>query len=68
MNEQSWKTQGKGERVPWVFLIDQVDSDVYALSEPGGVSLVDGATLKQFLVQIIGGWYGQLGGDDVGRA
>lgn len=60
-------TQGS-EGVPWVFLIDQVGPDVYAVSEPGGVSLVDGVTLKRFLIRTIGGWHGQMGGDDVGRA
>jgi len=64
--DEGWKTQGGGEGTPWVFLIDQVGPDTYALSEPGEVSLVDGATLKRLIMQIIGGWHGQVGGDDVG--
>ena len=51
----------------WVFLIDRLGPDTYALTQGGEVSLVDGATLKKRLMQIIGGWY-ELGGDDVGRA
>lgn len=50
----------------WVFVIDRVGTDTYALTQDGEVSLVDGATLKKRLMQIIGGWHG-LGGDDVGR-
>lgn len=51
----------------WVFLIDRVGPDTYALQVEGEVSLVDGFGLKMFLLQVIGDWYG-LGGDDVGRA
>lgn len=59
------KTQGQ-ERVPWVFLIDQLGPDTYAFRQPGEVSLLDRATLMRLILQIIGGWHDQVGGDDVG--
>lgn len=51
----------------WVFLIDRLDQDTYALTRPGEVSLVDGFGLKMFLLQVIGDWY-ELGRGDVGGA
>jgi hypothetical protein len=65
--DQGGKTQGDKERVPWVFLIDRLGPDTYALRGEREISLVDGVALTRFLRQIIGGWHGQVGGDDVGR-
>ena len=51
--------------VTWVFLIDRLGPDTYALRREGEVSLVDSFGLKMFLLQVIGDWYG-LGRGDVG--
>lgn len=52
----------------WIFSIDPLGPDTYALRRGGEVSLVNTTTLKKFLRQQQLGVFHDMGGDDVAGA